>query len=570
MSDFMNSKNSGSLTVKLWRGERMCLIGMDVAGPSPDFVGFSIEVKSPGEKTFSPLRNRIAFSYDKPASEAVDGYRNFSSLEAPFQKFRWTHFPYDPKPGIYAYRVTTQHMKTDGVLTAGDSVTVDLSLDSTVYDGFLDIGFTRGFASSQAYVDKFNGDPNILPPKGTSGLDFDESTAPAGVYEWLGFEAYDLIFGILDDVVADPKLSLDVFAYDFDEPEILAKLVALGDRLRILIDDSGTHKPATSDPSLAAKKLSASGASVKRGHFSGLQHNKVLVVKQGAKAQKVLFGSTNFSFRGLYIQANNALVFTAPEVATLFGNYFEAAFKSEVGFAKNPIAKAWHPVALPGKPAVELCFSPHSDSDLSLTPIAQAIDGANSSVFFAIAFLYQSSGPVREAVDRLMKKDLFSYGISDKESTLVIDKPDGTQGLVSFASLAANAPEPFKAEWSGGSGINEHNKFVVVDFNLPTAKVFTGSSNLSPGGETGNGDNLVMIQDQRVATAYAIQAVNMFDHLHFREKMKEAKALGTAKAKQQALTLQKPVAIGGDSSSWFDRSYVAGSQAERDRLLFSH
>jgi hypothetical protein len=56
-SDFMNSGTAGNLT-ELWRGERMCLIGIDVDQSERDFVGFSIEVKSPGHANFAPLRNR--------------------------------------------------------------------------------------------------------------------------------------------------------------------------------------------------------------------------------------------------------------------------------------------------------------------------------------------------------------------------------------------------------------------------------------------------------------------------------------------------------------------------------
>ena len=67
--------------------------------------------------------------------------------------------------------------------------------------------------------------------------------------------------------------------------------------------------------------------------------------------------------------------------------------------------------------------------------------------------------------------------------------------------------EPVKAKWSGGDGIHEHHKFVVTDFNLPTAKVFTGFSNLSISGEKKNGDNLVMIEDPKVATSFAIEAL---------------------------------------------------------------
>jgi len=128
-------------------------------------------------------------------------------------------------------------------------------------------------------------------------------------------------------------------------------------------------------------------------------------------------------------------------------------------------------------------------------------------VFFAIAFLSQTnSGPVRNAIDKLMKSQLFSYGISDKPGKLELYKPDKSMRLVDFAYLAKITPKPFNKEWSGGKGIHEHDKFVVTDFNLLTAQVFTGSSNLPPSGEEDNGDNLVIIKDQKVATSYAIEA----------------------------------------------------------------
>jgi hypothetical protein len=49
MTSFTNLAENAGLHVKLWRGERMCLIGMDVDEPEPDFVGFTIEVRSPGQ-----------------------------------------------------------------------------------------------------------------------------------------------------------------------------------------------------------------------------------------------------------------------------------------------------------------------------------------------------------------------------------------------------------------------------------------------------------------------------------------------------------------------------------------
>ena len=39
-------------------------------------------------------------------------------------------------------------------------------------------------------------------------------------YRWLGAHARKLVFELIEETVEDPKLSLDVFAYDFDEPDI--------------------------------------------------------------------------------------------------------------------------------------------------------------------------------------------------------------------------------------------------------------------------------------------------------------------------------------------------------------
>jgi len=146
-----------------------------------------------------------------------------------------------------------------------------------------------------------------------------------------------------------------------------------------------------------------------------------------------------------------------------------------------------------------------------------------------------------------------------------LNKPDGSAGLVDFNSLAAHSPPPFRDEWSGGAGINIHHKFVVTDFNLPTAKVFTGSSNLAPSGEAGNGDHLLMIEDGRVATSYAIEALRVFDHLHFRDSMKQA---ADAHRSVDTLKLAKPTAISG-KPAWFERYYRPGTQRALDRALFS-
>lgn len=586
MSDFVKRKTKDGFTLKLWRGERMCLLGFDVQTPSDDFVGFAIECREPGATEFQPLLNRLAFSY--PPGESVNGDKKFPSTGAPFQKFRWVHFPHEVKDGVYRYRATKLHMPKDGQLKKGTSLTLDISLDPVTYHGFLDVGFTRNFASSQAFREKLGNPKNIdkvgatiIPARADEGLEFQK--VPGDIYRWMGFEAYDLVFGFLDAALQDPKVSVDMFAYDFNEPDLLKKLEAFGPRLRAIVDDSSGqdkngnitgHVTPDSPESKAAARLTASAGAghVTRTHFKNLQHNKVFIARRNGVPFKVLAGSTNFTYRGFYIQANNALVFEDKDIAGLYGKYFDFAFADTDGFSANDLATKWHMVKKDGMPAVHFCFSPHKSTALSLQPVQGAIAQASSSVFYAVAFLYQMGpGLTKDEFDRLMDRPIFSYGISDKGGQLEVKKPDGTIGMVDFKYLADHAPEPFKSEWSGGSGINIHHKFVVTDFNLPTAKVFTGSSNLSPSGESNNGDHLIMIEDQRVATAYAIEAVRVFDHLHFRTTMQaaEKKADGGTAAEKKVLKLQKPKKISGADHNWFEPFYQAGSQKEQDRKIFS-
>jgi hypothetical protein len=63
-------------------------------------------------------------------------------------------------------------MPSDDKLKAGTGLTLDIPLDMVVYDDFLDVGFARNFASSQAYIDKYQGNPDVIPVKPVDGLKF--------------------------------------------------------------------------------------------------------------------------------------------------------------------------------------------------------------------------------------------------------------------------------------------------------------------------------------------------------------------------------------------------------------
>ncbi|MBE5528094.1 hypothetical protein A9J41_11320 [Laribacter hongkongensis] len=560
--DFERKVSAEGLTFKLYRGEGAALLAFDLdeSLATDDFVGFTIEVRYPGSDRWGALRNRLHFDYP-PIPERP---RSFKSTEAPFQKFRWIHVPTETPEGEFHYRVSARYMAADGALRTGAVVKNAISLAPATIDGFVNVGFTRGFASSQAYVDRFENEAGILPPTGALAADsLAHDMAPFEVhYQWLGFEARRLILQILDEVAADPNLTLDALIYESKEPDILRRMELLGGRVRAIIDDHGEQGGEESCETISAQRLEAAGAEVKRQHFGRQQHNKVLLVRRNGMAVKVLAGSTNFALRGLYIQANNALLFDDETVAAKFGELFDAYWKSPKTFRKSQLSQQWWLVRDEPGSSVSLCFSPHSDSALSLDPVAEAIEQADSSVLYSIVFLNQITGKVRAALDELMERSLFSYGVAQRTKGLSVRKPDGSVGLLPFAYLADNAPEPFKSEWSGNTAGHSnmvHHKFLVTDFNGDRPMVFTGSSNLADGGEKDNGDHLIRIEDRKIAIAYAIEALRLFDHFHFRVKTQDDEA-------GQTLRLAKPPAPG--AKPWFASYYRKGHVKERDRKLF--
>lgn len=554
--------SKGGLTLRLYRGEGAALLGFNLTRQhlAREFVGFAVEVRYPGSTEWWPLRNRLAFAYP-PGSR-----RSYSSLDAPFQKFRWVHVPREVGNGNFRYRVTTKYMRADDLLVDGPQIEAGVNLAPQTIGNVVDVGFTRGFASSQAYAERFGNETRILPSPTAGGAEvLAHDMAPfAKHYDWLGFEARRLIVDTLDRAAADPALSVDALIYECKEPDILRRLLALGPRLRAIVDDHGHQKLADSAESISAARLAAAGAQVKRLHFGRQQHNKALVVRRRGVPVQVLTGSTNFSLRGLYIQANNVLLFRDRDIAAQYAALFDAYWADPRNFRKTALARQWWTPRQTRESIFSFCFSPHRDAALSLDPVARAIAEAQSSVLYSMVFLNQLSGPVREALNALVGRPLFSYGTAQRTGGLAVQKPDGSVGLLPFGFLGQNAPPPFRAEWDGntsGRSNMVHHKFVVADFNGARPMVFTGSSNMAAGGEKANGDNLICIQDRRVAAAYMIEALRLFDHFHFRVKLRETTR------ERAGFTLRRPPLPG--RKAWFDAYYEAGSVKLRDRALFA-
>jgi phosphatidylserine/phosphatidylglycerophosphate/cardiolipin synthase-like enzyme len=563
----MGKNAAAPFTLKVHRGDGMALLAMNwrKGEPPRNFVGFAIEYRKPGSKEFLPLKNRLGFAGKAGKADP----NQLSTLMSPIQKFRWVHLPRNAElAGEFEYRVTPRFMNADGLLTSGEFQNAAIELRRETYPGKLNVTFTRGFVSSQAFVDRFlSAGPisKLLPRSAKAGLKF-KATHPKAkeALEWMGFEARSAILELLDQAIADKEAKVRVVAYDLSEPEVVTRLKKLGKRLRIIIDDSAEHGESDSSETAAAKILSASAgkANVKRQHMGSLQHNKTIVV-DGPKVKAAVCGSTNFSWRGFYVQANNAVVVHGKKAIAPFVAAFEDYFQNETPATFGATASAeWQSLQLSGVDA-QVAFSPHSASNALIKMIANDVKKAKSSVLYSLAFLYQTRGPIRDAVTRITEDPgIFVYGISDRKvGGINVQKPNGNVEPVFPANLSKAVPEPFKAEPTGGGGIRMHHKFLVLDFERADARVYLGSYNFSDPADTANGENLLLIRDRRIATAYMVEAIRLLDHYHFRVAQKKATK------KSGGLVLARPPRKAGEKPWWAE--YYSIAHKIQDRELFA-
>lgn len=556
-------------TLKVYRGDGMALLAMNwkKGKPPRDFVGFAIDYKEPGGDKFYALKNRICF----PGPGGEVNPNRLTTRLSPIQKFRWVHFPRNAElDGPFLYRVMPVFMDKEDVLSYGEPQTIAIELRRETYPGKLNVTFTRGFVSSQAFVDKYvrkgQGMKTLIPVSAKKGLDFVPSHPRANTaLPWMGFEARSAILEVLDEAIADKSAKVAVVAYDLSEREVYLRLAKLGKRLRIIIDDSKEHGHTDSGESVAERRLKKAGAEVKRHHMSNLQHNKTIVV-DGKKCKAVVCGSTNYTWRGFFVQNNNAVILRGAGPVKVFKEAFESYMQHDYvgGFGATKSAKTWATLGVDGLNA-KVTFSPHAEENAVLEEIADdVLKGTKSSLLYSLAFIAQAKGSIREAVTEIAKnKKIFIYGMADRKvGGIELRTPDGNLPPVFPAALKKNLPEPFKSEPDGlsnGRGTRMHHKFIVIDFNKPTARVYLGSYNFSNPADRKNGENLVLIKDRRIAVSYMIEAIRIFDHYHFR--------VAQQKAGKGKLQLAKPPQKAGEKT-WFDEDYTNGRKI-RDRELFA-
>jgi hypothetical protein len=588
-----------AFSVKTYPGDFKTLLAFNLVSKTyaKNLAGFTIQCQ-PQEQTPYYIQNELQF--ETPGNHAQDASEPpNSSINAPIHKFRWLHVPGSvhqgtkPFVGAYTYTATPRYFDAkQSLLPLDPALSVSKTVNVGPYvKGNFELGFTRGFVQSQAFVHHF-GQKALLRPK-TKDLIFDTSQLAgsdaggqkytfADEYAWSGFTARERIFEILNQVLADTSMHLDMFAYDLSEPdliEILLKLAHSG-RVRIILDNATLHhnaaatKPEDQFEKLFNRQLKQPAA-IKRGKFGRYAHDKVLIVSKSG-AVKVLTGSTNFSVTGMYVNSNHVLVFNDPTVAAEYLKVFNQAWNDNVSeiFENSPLAAEPFPIASAKLPKTSVTFSPHTQQEadkilqglITRIRLEKTTGRSIGSVLFAVMQLddgsldkpanktgkatkgkkKSASNPVYSALRDLHKQEsIYTYGISDSPGGIFLYAPGRATGiLVTGKPGTTLLPPPFD-QVASVAGHQIHHKFVVCGLNGADPVVYCGSSNLAEGGEHLNGDNLLEIHDGDVATAFAIEALALVDHFNFLDHYTR-KAKGTGAKNAKANSQQAAV-----SSAWF-------------------
>lgn len=573
------TETNGSFIVKAYVGDNKTLLAFNFASQASakNLAGFTIGCQPPGQPSyylFNELQFQTPSSHAQVATQAAT-----STINAPIQKYRWTHVPgsthqgLKPATGNYIYSVTPRYFDANHSMLAIDtSLTVKVTVPVGPFKkGSLALGFTRGYMQSQAFTHHFGPQASFQPagknllyntqqqagtnPQGQSFTYADE-------YLWMGATARVQIFNLLNTVLNDSTLHLDMFAYDLNEPDILQILLKLakGGRVRIILDNAALHtnkaKPTPEDQfTTLFQQQGKNKSDILRGSFGRYSHDKILIVSKNGSAAQVLTGSTNFSVTGLYVNANHVLVFNDAAVAQEYAKVFQESWqvltqfpktsKQAAGaFASTPLAAQPFKDQSATVPKMSITFSPHTASDATtiLNNISARINAETfvpkGNVLFAVMQINNSQTPVYAKLNEIHStQSIFSYGISDApDGTYLYSVGKKTGVLVTGKPGSVTLPPPFDQVHSI-AGHEIHDKFVVCGFNGSDPVVYGGSSNLATGGEEANGDNLLEIHDADVATAFAIEALLLVDHYAFLDRYaapRKPKPAKTASGKKTA------------------------------------
>ena len=494
------TSSDNGLTLTVYAGTTGTQLAWDADASLRDgLLGFAVKRYGGSHAEGAWLQGGIGFpGQQHPPGDFLDTHL------APIQAFRWGDYTVRPETE-YRYELVPMYEPWDS-LRAGPSVAVSVTTEPVQAPPH-SIAFNRAVAASQAYSRRFGEtDPH------------DSAEAQA----WLARGLDEFLEAFL--ARAGPGTALDVVIYEFELGRIREALRAAdarGATVRIVYHAAERDKQtAENRANVEADKWAE--AVVRPRLTSGICHDKTVVLSRlenGTRVpQAVLTGSTNWTFSGLYYQANVGHVVDDAALAARYLAVFEQLFAGSTQGAMRTWLAANDAVPPPEEQGpLQLLFSPRGDRG-DLDYYVGLIGQARRSLVFATAFDLDDKILAALAGESGGGPRILRYGLQNSASRVTGYNRELARDFTATGRLRT-APDQFLEEHTPGQKgrILLHAKIVLLDFDTAHPILVSGSANYSASSSHDNDENTLVVRDDtRVADVYAAEVFRLFDHYRFR------------------------------------------------------
>ena len=316
------------------------------------------------------------------------------------------------------------------------------------------------------------------------------------------------LLSVLVPLIDEAERSIDVALYSFNLAVPADALIAAHQRgveVRFITDNRDTPQEQVLRLIQAGIPVIEDDYGYNNGH--GLMHHKFWIfdhrLDDDPDNDYVLTGSWNVTSQGTNTDAQNVIVIQDESVAAIFTAEMDEMWGSTTGtpnpnlsrFGDNKLDDTPKIVSVGGVPG-RIYFGP---SDDTMPRIVERIGRTERSVHFGILSF------TRYDIANAMKYKYLS--IPDYAVRGVFDSAESGNQYSVYHEMVGGGDYPWDPPadiWLDGETGSLHHKYIIFDVNdqLGTPGILTGSSNWSNSAQYSNDENLIFLDDFRLANLY--------------------------------------------------------------------
>lgn len=476
-------------------GTHSAIIGWSFDDPAlrDGLLGFAIRRTDLDPASGEILRLDWLGGYKQFKQTDTGKVEDVRSLEAPFQRFRWSDYTLSNSRS-YIYEVFPMRGPPGALTRDEDPLRFEMRPSREDQDG-LGVFVNRGVTAAKAYLSRFKYQhPSEIGP-------------PA--YRWLSRGLKESLLELINNTL--PGEALHVAIYEFFDHEIAKSLKdALDRNVDVhIVHDAKPGKKSTLKNEKVINLFGLENVRTKRTTVN-ISHNKIVIRLVNGIPKVVWTGSANFSENAFNFQTNMALIISDPAAVQFYEDYFQVLLgnpsKAQSKIENRQIMDQAN--QLTPRFAERTYFSPIKKKEILETSV-DLIKSAKSIVMISAPF-----GVDKTMIEALLNNsdDISEYGLVNSTAKKKIERLHRKNTRF----FPPNRMRTFLGRtWDSKAfgGHKIHAKTIVVDPWSDNPKVFLGSANFSKASCSDNDENALLITgDSRLAAIVATEFIRIYDH----------------------------------------------------------